>query len=457
MKTSRILPYCLLLGGVAFSFYRCAPSQQKAGNSFSAVSPPLKGIDVPRSVFEVDAAAGDTIQVPGGTRIIIPANALVDASGKPVTGKVNISYREFQKAADIIASGIMMTYDTAGQRMNFETAGMLEINGAKASDNSPVFVRPGESIHIDLASYRGEEDFNFYALDTAAKNWNYISRNDPPTEKPAFAAQLDKTAPLPPQPVEPVAYDGKSSVFDLAVDYNQHPELEGYNGVVWQYAGGANTRNPDNEQWVYKENWSNVSLTASDARTAEYSLRLSNTQKSFETKVRPVLKGKNLEAARKKFSEKLLAFDKAKSARLAAAKAYREEANYSRSLAVNYFGTYNCDRFYHMQNVVRGPVAFTFADEDFEDNIENVSLYLIAGDEKATIRYPGDGSNFCYSPSEDNRIVALLPGKNKVAIIDAKEFRAYCSGGKLNATFKNFNGGKPVETIADLQQLIDKI
>ncbi len=52
--------------------------------------------------FTINAATGGTIVSSKGTKYVIPANSLVDASGNPVTGNVTISVKELGKASDMI-------------------------------------------------------------------------------------------------------------------------------------------------------------------------------------------------------------------------------------------------------------------------------------------------------------------------------------------------------------------
>lgn len=97
----------------------------KAQTSF--IQPAMPGVDVEFASFEVESGKADILQMPTGTRVLIPACPFVDKDGKEITGKVQIRFREFRDPVDFAISGIPMTYDSAGQQYIFESAGMFEI------------------------------------------------------------------------------------------------------------------------------------------------------------------------------------------------------------------------------------------------------------------------------------------------------------------------------------------
>lgn len=142
------------------------------------VKKPIANTDVARNFYTFNAEKGARFSYPSGTKISIPANAFVDKQGRTVTGEVTISYREFRDAADIIVSGIPMKYDSAGQSIDFESAGMFEL--AAAAQGSEVNVAPGKHISMDFAATKNESSFNFYRLDEQS-GWNFLGKPGPIT------------------------------------------------------------------------------------------------------------------------------------------------------------------------------------------------------------------------------------------------------------------------------------
>lgn len=140
----------------------------------SLITPPLPQLTIKPVVYNVSADQGGEIVYASGTKINIPAGALTDAQGNPVTGNVSLSYREFQNPIDILLSGIPMTYDSGGTVNQFETAGMFELYASQG--DKELFVKPGAKIDVQLASPDAAPSFNFYALNESSKNWDYIGK-----------------------------------------------------------------------------------------------------------------------------------------------------------------------------------------------------------------------------------------------------------------------------------------
>ena len=77
--------------------------------------------------YQVNANQGGIYEYESGSRLIVPAAAFADDRGNIIQGEVNIRYREYHDFVDFYLSGIPMTYDSAGVRYTFESAGMMEI------------------------------------------------------------------------------------------------------------------------------------------------------------------------------------------------------------------------------------------------------------------------------------------------------------------------------------------
>src|ERR1051325_11732391 len=82
---------------VAIFFYM-VPTSTK--NTLSFLTPPLEKVQVTPSQYSMNAAEGTTITYKTGSVVKIPAQAFVDKKGKPVSGKVDITYRELKDPID---------------------------------------------------------------------------------------------------------------------------------------------------------------------------------------------------------------------------------------------------------------------------------------------------------------------------------------------------------------------
>jgi hypothetical protein len=135
------------------------------------VKPPIQGLDVVRELNTINPAVENVLTYPSGTRILVPQNAFMDANGKPVSGNVTFSYREFRDPVDFLVSGIPMKYDSGGTVSNFESAGMFELYAS--AGNEPLKLMPGKQIKMDFVATSEDSTYNFYSYNDSTGNWEY--------------------------------------------------------------------------------------------------------------------------------------------------------------------------------------------------------------------------------------------------------------------------------------------
>ena len=132
------------------------------------IQEPIPTLGIIAEQTTVSAEEASELQL-GATLFQIPENAFVDASGAIVSGKVDLSYREFNDPTTIFLSGIPMKYDSAGMAYDFQSAGMMEF---RASQNGvEVFPNPEALIEASIGTDWQGEDFNLYQLDDASGTW----------------------------------------------------------------------------------------------------------------------------------------------------------------------------------------------------------------------------------------------------------------------------------------------
>lgn len=169
----------LIIVGVLLLQKTDKPQLTEAGNvpvaeAEAFIKPALPGVDVKFSSFTIQSGVADTIEVAGGSRIIIPPCPFVDKSGNELKGAVEIKYREMRDAVDFAISGIPMTYDSAGQKYVFESAGMFEIQGYVGG--SAIQVNPACPVTVEMVPVVQDGKYNAYYLDTVKKNWEFIGK-----------------------------------------------------------------------------------------------------------------------------------------------------------------------------------------------------------------------------------------------------------------------------------------
>jgi len=144
-------------------------------------------IQVKFQAWEIENDQAETIQLPNGSSIHIPDHTFMYADGKPVMGQIQIKYREFHQASDIISSGIPTNFKNfSGQNYPMETAGLFEIRGTK--NGIPVYIVPGKKIEVHMATLSHSSEFNHYYLDENPQNQN-LSILSTPISSPAYAQE----------------------------------------------------------------------------------------------------------------------------------------------------------------------------------------------------------------------------------------------------------------------------
>ncbi len=476
LRKSRYVIAICLASTLVFS---CAPSGSSAGTDTAqtsdttalpqettaptalAIRPPFDNISVPMQSYKVDAGKTQTIRTPKGSVIDIPANIFVDKDGNPVRGEVEIKFREFHTAAEILASGIPMTNPETGDYM--ESAGMFEIAGSQQGEE--IFVKEGETINVQLASFTNENKFDFFKLNPKDCRWAEIDGDgtipaQENADKKIRLQEIEKR--IGKEPQKPISSkECKNFVFDLDINYSEFPEFKSFRGVTWEYCGTTDATNPEKQKWVLQTDWEQAKISANDGKS--YKLTLSTPDKKFETAVRPVLKGKDFEKAMADFNKNMEKYTQ-KVAEVAAQRdALKTQANVLREFRVGGFGIYNWD---YWQKAVGQTCETTFAFEDAElgsSLSKEMTFFLVVNAENAVVPFPVINlkSNVLrFDPTRTNTIVAVLPN-NKLAIIDSRTFKKIDISklertSKLNLQFNNSHI-KTVNSVKDIQAVIDQI
>ncbi len=385
-----------------------------------AVKPPIPGVDVPFTTYKVPVSEGMTIETEKGTTVEIPANAFVDKDGKPVEGVVEVKFREFHDASDIIVSGIPMHNPKTGEFM--ETGGMFEIQGEQKGEE--IFIAAEKKIDVNLASFNEGDDFNFFELGMDDMHWKdegaapgeQVNMNKKNRLK-LLDKELCKKKPV--RPLKKSNVDNRQ-LFDLDINYSRFPTLKAFSGVVWQYSGqGVDI---EKEKWVFETDWDRINIDKSE--TGFFELKLSNAKKSVTTYIQPVLDGKDYEKALAIFTEKamkeyeqLVEEQKERRARLST------QANMYRSFSINGFGTYNCDKWGSIPHVLCS-AEFTFDEHSGfkKEMLKDITFFLVMKNRNAVIPYKTNGHYKFYLPTEgENSLLAIMPG-GRVAMYTANDF-----------------------------------
>lgn len=281
-----------------------------AENTPAFIEPLFAGAGDADTGYTVDAAAGGMFFNSNGSIISVPHSAFLDSAGKPVSGTVELRYKEFHDPAKIFMAGIPMTYDSAGTPYNFESAGMIEITAWQ--NGKPLKVNPDSMIHVAIVSNTAEERFNTYYLDTAAKQWKYINDAKAVTYNPPVADTTDPTqvAVMTEAPVAPKVADKNKPSFAIAFDPAEFPELVAYKGVRFEV---DETQTPYNKE-DKKIQWEDVVINRIKNKN-NFKVTFTTGTKEATYITQPVVDQKDFAAAQRSWEQRNADYEKAKQQR----------------------------------------------------------------------------------------------------------------------------------------------
>lgn len=322
------------------------------------IAPPISKLNVPYTSYKVKTEQGATIKHKSNSKIIIPKKAFVDKQGQDIVGEVEIKYREFHNQADIIASGIPMTYDSAGVQSHFESAGMIDIKGYQ--NGEPVFINPKKQITVEFASEHKEDKYNMYELDTIARNWTYLGRDNslinkkqavpaqqiqtkefektdspkaielqkqidaiPPkieAEKIAFTQKVNQL-PKHVEPNKPAKTTAGRPQFQLDVNYKEFPELAAFKNAVFE----VGTENKNYNSKLAYITWSSADVSEGPQKGKNYLLTLKLRERVEKLIVYPALSGADYDKALKSYESKFAEYKTLAAKREADEKRLKEE------------------------------------------------------------------------------------------------------------------------------------
>lgn len=315
-------------------------SSNKQSKAF--ITPPIPKLNVPYTSYNVNADKGKVIvHQKSNSKIIIPQKAFVNKQGQDIIGDVEIQYREFHNQADIIASGIPMTYDSAGVRYHFESAGMIDIKGFQ--NGEPVFINPKKVVTIEFNSEYKDDRYNMYRLDTLAQNWLCLGRDNslkavnttttahspapqknvvqaepkenakmielktqldaiPPkieAEKVSYIKKIEQL-PKPVQPLKPNKSLAGRPKFELDANPKEFPELAAFKNAVFEVGEENKNYTPELSQIT----WSSADISEGPKKGENYYLTLRLRNRVEKLIVYPALTGADYEKALSSYEAK---------------------------------------------------------------------------------------------------------------------------------------------------------
>lgn len=425
-----------LLFAPAFILFSC--SGEVAGDGTgggdstetTVIKPPFEGDFQNDTIFKIDPTKETIVESPNGSSIEIPANILVDEKGKVIKKEVEISFNQYHSVADIIGSGIPMTYDSAGVSNNFVSGGMFTIKAK--SEGKKVFVKEGENITVNLATDKAEP-FNFYEMNEQTGDWTYEQAPITPIRNPRF----DPSA----RPIEPQKADKNAFVLDLNFDLSNYSELNAFKGIVWEYVGKDDSLDPRKNPVVSKTKWNSFDLVPTFEAAYEYWLTMKSGPTAFTTKVKAALQGEDFDAAMSQFKTKKQEI---------ADKIDQLQKPLILSVAIDGFTTYNYDYVHQMAEPQILAADFDFS--SLNGDKDHALIFVIYPKSDVVVQYPKGmwAEQFAIDKSQNAHLLAALPG-NRLAVFKKDISECY---GKTSHTFSMTVLDEKLEGKADIDRII---
>ena len=404
----------------------------------SLVTPPISNLDIKKTYYSVNSKNDTSLNYESGSKISIPKNAFLDEKGNLIDGKVKIEYREFSNAFDIYLGGIPMEFDSAGESMVFETAGMFEINAT--SNNKPVYVNPENKITIDMNSFEKGNQYNLYQLDTLSGKWTNIGKDKISQKK--YKEELSKLPYVPPYPKRAT---GIAFTISDPLGLNE-TSIQEYENVLFDPVNGERCSSvynsnkkievKDLKNGKYEVIFTTGSIFSGGIKVSSCECYLAFKDGEDYSKALKVYKKKysNLisknNRKRKKIKKEWEKYNKAfKKYNIAVfnKKLKNLDANekITRSLKLNSFGFVNCD---YPSSYPRGARLYAKFEDEKANEIKLENIVLIEKGRNALFRY---SDTIKFNPEKENILWGITEG-GKVAYFKANDFK------KINLTDLDF-------------------
>ncbi len=455
MKSIELFKFRILISSFVFiTLSSCFFNKKQT----SFITPPIQGLDPEYTVENINAENGGQVNLPSGTVINIPPVALVNKKGKPITGDVNIYYREFHDAASIFLSGISMEYAVNGDTGHFITAGMFDLRAIQ--EENEVFIAPGKSIQVKMASFDKNDDFQFYWLDEENENWIFLDNKSPEIneEKELLVEELEKSKPKLEFPLSDEYFVfNYYSILDVyfnddwrkIMDNEKNPSVKNkarsyglswtniyirdeikYMGnyhpaslMVWKKIDNEKTRN-----WakLWKIGNNKIQGWPEDAYVSEMKKISGNKYKinikswkdkdlEYSARIEAIMPLKSLfafspEHWKKNYDDAMLKIEEEEERLKTVADAFR-------TFEINKFGIYNWDKLMKDESKIFIIAHFKF-DTTFNKNLAMPEIIYFPGNDKSLMRLPQITWNqFTLIPDIEAKMAAILPG-NKLTVFE---------------------------------------
>ncbi|MFK8043899.1 MAG: hypothetical protein AB8B72_00285 [Crocinitomicaceae bacterium] len=397
----------------------------------------FKPFQTPHEVYTLNGKKGGEIKCGDGSSVHISGQSVTYADGTPIEGDFTIEYKEFKDPADIVFSGIPMTYNNGNENLNFSSVGMYDIRAKKNGKKLAL----SEPAKVDFNCTKPESGVAFYQMDDVSGKWTKKKEvsygNSVRTVKYTRKSELD--------------FDGQHYEFDWNV-YSDYSTIQ-FDEASWN--------------WFFNHIASHSTLTAM-VRTfneTDKTAEVTGEPKAFMTLISDIMMAeKKAEIMRKRAEleekERLrrereaarmdsIRAENAKIAKKSAA-ARQFSASMVNGLSSPDFGVYNCDQIYRLEE----PLALSPTYFDESGN-EITSKHVVC---VMDLNFNG---SFSFHPNNitcsgvGKNVILLFTDDKSVFMLSQDQFAQLNLNGNLRPEFKMKNMTAVIKTSDDLKKYLE--
>ncbi|MBS3914192.1 MAG: hypothetical protein KG003_06810 [Bacteroidetes bacterium] len=443
----------------------------------------LNSISANAEHYSINATTGEQITTTGGARILIAPESFVTKNGEPVSGPIDLSYKEMNSIAEIVASGIPMQANNNGTIGQFVSDGMFEISASSRGEE--LNVAPGKVLKVFTKSRDKNSTFQYWYFNKSkgiweetgtretlanetdiqsemalmninsktgitSANWRWYSGNNHGIQT---VANENGTI-ITPNKMIPGKYDSKKLTLDLEFNLALYPELAGYSSLMWQFAGSDLTEDPARNNWIFQTAWNNVKLEPIAEKPGFFNLSMDAGGKPFHTVVRPVVQGNDYEKAKEEYGKQLVNLEKERTRILnEGASADQITKNLYNAFQVSRMGVFNCDRFYSDVNAKEYTASFELDGKAMDPER---MIYIVTDRRTGVIQYTAKYYKMRFNPRMLDAIF-VVAANGTIAAVNASGIHSIKegNGGKVHLVFENVK--TKIKDLGSLKEAIDNL
>jgi hypothetical protein len=446
------------------------------------VQSPFKNVDVAYDKFTVQPNSDVTLTAPSGSKIHIASNSLKDTAGNSINEPVEISYREFMNPSEIMASGIpmMFTDQVAGIKKPFQSAGMFEIL-AETKSGKKVVVNNESPINVELATNITDAGYSNFYLNTSTGEWVYSGEETKKENrlKVDINNQLKKLKNVSgflgkdffvldgAELLDKYLNDDYDKIYKHKFDKKPLPNgllkygmkamsVYSYDMVklnrldvpaslvIWE-----NINHTEFPKWIKEK-----VVTVKNIDGNNYELTISDGKKKptiFKTKAKAVMTIKSMfkfepEMWSKNYDEALDEIKKQEDAVATMNDVFR-------TLQVNAFGVYNCDRFY--SNPESFTVKVNCVMPESKNGFVPENIYYVSTKDRLTINFKLTNEILMTLCNDKTAALYTVLEDNMLAVVSAEELSKYNKQTHANSSIKiNFKPKAKINSVDDIKKQI---